>query len=246
MKKLMNYLRYWLKKPPSWHNCRLASCWDGTNAQKRLMNILSPKFADAKFKLYVDWMEGRGCDTAHVIYANQGDGEGAGYWVTDNIELTQKRIRYLRLHGFAIVAWLMTDDSREYAARMFKAPEVYINALASAGLFDHVSMVCLGLEMDEYGSAAQWGAVAAALRKRCPRMKIATHHTSGKYTFAGLGEVVMGQLDPKTASANNIRQQINKIKSLGKEAIGFEYSRHADRELAQAALDAGAMGVGNW
>lgn len=246
MKRLFNYIRYWLKITPSWRRCKHASCWDGSNAQRRLMNILSPYFSPEKFREYVAWMKQRGCDTAHVFFANKGDGEGAGYYATDNPSLTRERIKYLRLHGFAIVAWLMADDSRQYAETMFKHADVYVKGLRAAGLFDHVSMVCLGLEMDEYGTAAQWAGVAQAVRDNLPKMKIATHHTSGKYTFAGLGEVVCGQLDPKTASPNNIRQQINKIKSMGKAAIGFEYSRHADRERAQAALDAGAIGVGNW
>lgn len=73
-------IRYWLKSPPSWRDCVHASCWDGANASRRMMNILSPHFPDAKFREYRDWMRSRGCDTAHVFLANQGDGEGAvGY-----------------------------------------------------------------------------------------------------------------------------------------------------------------------
>lgn len=55
-----------------------ASCWDN-GGSKRLMNLLSPKFSGEKFREYVAWMKGRGCDAAHVILINGGDGEGAGW-----------------------------------------------------------------------------------------------------------------------------------------------------------------------
>ena len=244
--RLINLIMYWLKIVPKWDRCTRASCWDGSNAQKRMMNILSPKFGDAKFKEYVKWMEDRGCNTAHLFYANRGDGEGAGYYATDNVKLTQKRIKYLRLHGFAVVPWLMADDSRDYAAAMFKNPGAYVKGLKDAGLFDHASFVCLGLEMDEYGNAAQWGGVRDAVAKHLPGMKIAVHHTSGKLTFAHYGDIVCDQLAPKDANEAAVARSIDRIKAAGKAAIGFEYARHPNRDLANAAFRAGAFSVGNW
>lgn len=246
MKKLKNLIMYWLGIVPRWDRCTKASCWDGSNAQRRMMNILSPKFGDAKFKEYVKWMEDRGCNTAHVFYANRGDGEGAGYYATFNTKLSKRRIKYLRTRGFAVVPWLMADDSRDYAKAMFAHPGAYVKDFADKGLFDHASFVCLGLEMDEYGSAAEWAGVAAAVHTYCPKMKIATHHTSGKLSFAGLGEIVCDQLAPKDATPEKIRQSINRIRAMGKAAVGFEYERHPDRTKAQAAIDAGAFSVGNW
>ena len=38
----------------------------------------------------------------------------------------------------------------------------------------------------------------------------------------------------------------NRLRAMGKQVVGFEYERHPDRARAQAALDAGAFGVGNW
>ena len=57
----------------------LASCWGGTNASKRMMNILAPRMADATFKDRIKFQKDRGCTVAHVILANGGDGESAGY-----------------------------------------------------------------------------------------------------------------------------------------------------------------------
>ena len=246
MKKLIQRIKYWLGIVPKWDKCVHASCWDGANAQRRMMNILSPKFTDSKFREYVRWMENRGCDTAHVIFQNGGDGEGAGYSVLDNPGLSRKRIKYLRLHGFAVVAWLTTDDSAAYNREMLRNPSEYVSKLKDEGLFDHCSIVVLGLEMNEYGGPAEWLGVECAVRSNLPKMKVGVHHTSGKLMFSGLGDIVFDQLEPSKANKNTIAASIAKIRALGKEAVGFEYSRHPDRELAQAALDAGAFGVGNW
>lgn len=246
MMKLLNKIRYWLKIVPDYRKCKHASCWDGSNAQRRMMNIMSPFFSDAKFEEYLKWMKGRGCDTAHVFFANEKDGEGAGYYVTDNPKLSKKRIKRLREEGFAIVAWLMADDSPNFSKAMFAKPEAYVKTLAKAGFFDHVSYLVLGLEMDEYGNAAQWASLQAAVKKYAPKMKIGTHHASGKYTYAGLGQIVLDQQAPNKVTAHSIKAAITKIRAMGKEAVGFEYSRHAQRDLAQAAFNAGAIGVGNW
>jgi hypothetical protein len=251
MKKLIRRIRYWLKKPVAWDKAVHASCWDGNNAQKRMMNILSPFFPDGQFREYMDWMKERGCDTAHVILINLGDGGGSGYncaldeWHADT---ARRRIRKLFLEGFAIVPWIITDDSAAWLKDLFAHPEERIGALAEAGLFDHASYVVLGLEMDEAGSAgnAGWPKVAEALRKHF-KGKIGTHHTSGNtFKFAGLGDIVLGQLDPGRATPSAIANQIRAIRALGKEAVGFEYARSPDRTKAQAALDAGAFGCGNW
>ena len=231
---------------PGYKDCKYASCWDGSNAQKRMMNILSPAFSDSKFKEYVKWMKDRGCNTAHVIFINQGDGEGAGYNVVNSIKLTKDRIKYIRKQGLAVVPWIITDDSSAYAKTLFKDPDGYIKTLADAGVFDEASYIVLGLEMNEYGSAKDWNNLCVAVRKYCPKKKIGVHHVSSSYTYAALGDIVLDQCEPKNATPAKVASQINKIKSMGKEAVGFEYARQPNRSLAQAALDAGAIGVGNW
>lgn len=246
MNKLIRRIKYWLKIIPKWKECVHASCWDGTNAQRRMMNILSPKFTDGKFDEYVKWMKGRGCDTAHVFLMNGGDGEGAGYTAVDNAKLTQKRIKKLFVEGFAIVPWIIADDSSAYAKQLFANPGAFMAAFRSAGIFDYASYVVAGLEMDEYGNASQWGSVVDAIRKYAPGKKIGVHHTSGKYTFAAYGDIVLDQLDPGRSSKSAITASIKKIIAMGKAAVGFEYERHADRTKAQWALDAGAFSVGNW
>ena len=234
---------------PSWRDCTHASCWDGSNAGRRMMNIMSPYFTDAKFNEYVSWMRGRGCDTAHVFLVNQGDGEGSGYNCAtnaDHAKLARKRIEKLRKEGFAIVPWIVADDSSQWAKDLFSHADERVQALHKAGLFDEASYVVLGLEMNEYGTLAEWNRVAVALRAVW-KGKVGAHHKSGNgFPFAGLADIVLGQLEPKNANPDTIADQIKKIQDLGKAAVGFEYSRGPDRRLAQAALDAGAIGCGNW
>lgn len=244
-----NKILRWFGKVPSWKKCRLASCWNGPNASRRMMNILSANMREEKFKEYVGWMESQGCDTAHVFLVNQGDGENAGYncaTIEGHARVARERIKYLRKRGFAVVPWLLADDSSGYANDFFRHAEERCKALADAGLFQEASYVVLGLEMDEYGGASDWERVRAALKAVCKR-KVGVHHRSGNsFRYAHLGDIILGQLDPKAATKSAIKVQIAAINAKGKAAVGFEYERSPNRQKAQWALDAGAVGVGNW
>ena len=55
----------------------------------------------------------------------------------------------------------------------------------------------------------------------------------------------MDQLDP-SCSTSDISKSVKALRSKGYEVCGFEYSRGPDKAKAQAALDAGAFGCGNW
>ncbi len=227
------------------HPLGLASCWDGANAAKRMMNVLSPKMSEAKFNEYVKWMKSRGCDTAHVILANGGDGECAGYaaWRDKDYGAMLSRYNALLRHGFRVVPWIITDDSASLLKELFKDPVGKVGHCRA--FFRDASYVVLGLEMDEGGSAGQWAAVRDAVR-RYYNGPIGVHHTSGNsFTMAPMAGIILGQLNPG-CTESQVKAQIARIRALGKRAVGFEYARGANRKLAQAALDAGAEGVGNW
>lgn len=251
--RTINKILRWFGKVPSWKKCRLASCWDGPNALRRMMNILSANMSDEKFKRYVRWMEEQGCDTVHCILINKADGENAGYncaTVEGHARVARERIKYLRKRGFAYVPWIICDDSADYATDLFLHADARLKALSDAGLFEEASYVVLGLEMDEPksypGAPEGWPKVRAALKAVCKR-KVGVHHCSGNsFRYAHLGDIILGQLDPKKATESAIRNQIAIIRGKGKAAVGFEYERHADRQKATWALDAGAVGVGNW
>lgn len=235
--------------------CRLASCWDGKKAEKRMMNMLSPSMSEKKFEDYLAWMKGRGVDCAHLLLLNKADGEHAGYSIFGTggkgevnkavAGLWRKRLQKIKKAGLAVALWLCTDDSAAWAKDMLANAHAYVDALKNAGILDYADMAVLGLEMDEYGDAAGWSRLAEAVREAAPGLYIATHHSGGKYTYAKLGQGVMGQLSPG-ASRSQIANMVAKIKGLGKDAWAFELSRSADRTRAQWGLDAGAVGVGNW
>ena len=143
-----------------------------------------------------------------------------------------------------VVAWIVADDSDSYRRRVFADPAKYAAALKE--FFPYLSYVCLGLEMDEgEGSAAKWKALRDAVAAAGWSGPVATHHTGGKSTHAGLGQIVMDQLDPG-CSKEQIAASVGALRAKGFSVCGFEYSRGPDRAKAQAALDAGAFGCGNW
>lgn len=225
--------------------CVRASCWDGNNAEKRYMNMLSPKFSDSKFGEYLAWTIGKGCDHVHLLLMNEGDGEGSGYDCGEDSTLkkAEERIMTIRAKGLGIILWIVADDSSSYRKKLFADPSKYVGRMAP--LLKYASCVCLGLEMDEGGaSESNWKGVKSALLKVWSG-PVATHHTSAKYSFIGLGEVVMDQLDP-SCTTTQIKSSVKNLKGKGKTVFGFEYSRNPDAAKAQAALDAGAQGVGNW
>ncbi len=230
-----------------WRHCRLSSHWAGSNASKRMRNLLSPKCSAAKVKEYLDWQQERGCDHVHLLMVNQADGEGAGYdCIADDSSrsLALTRVREIRSRGLGVVAWIVADDSDSYRSRIFGDPARYAQALAE--FFPYLSYICLGLEMDEgEGSASKWKSLRDAVRAAGWTGPIATHHTSGKSTHAGLGSIIMDQLDTK-CTASEIKSSVKNLRSRGLDVCGFEYSRDPDRARAQAALDAGAFGCGNW
>lgn len=251
MKRLLNLLKYLLGIAPKWDECVHASCWDGTNAQKRMMNLLSPFFTEDVFKARVKWAEKRGCDTLHLFLVNKGDGEGAGFRVTDpaTAKLMEKRVKWARKRGLGIVLWILADDSKAWANEVFANPSATIDA--ARNLWPHASTVVLGLEMDEYGAPQDWQRLKDALRRRYSG-KIGTHHKSGRYGYAGLGDIVFAQCEPPKpkeppeAGAARVKAAVKTARALGKPVNFFELDRHPNRELAEAALSAGAFGVGNW
>ena len=244
------------RAPARWDECTLASCWGGTNASKRMMNVLSPKMMESTFRDYVGWMLGQGADTAHVFLINKGDGEHSGYSPGGAgigpgpgepnqtvVQLMNGRIDYLLAHGLAVVVWLISDNSSDWAAALAKNASTCLRWIADDGLLGAASTVVLGLEMDEYWSSSEAKAVAAATRKVYSG-KIGTHHTGGKATFASLGDLLFYQVDPCRTAAQIAADTKSALK-YGRPVNFFELDQGPNAVLAQAALDAGAFGVGN-
>ena len=243
----------WFK--PGWKECSRASCWDGSNAQKRMMNMLSPHFSDRKFKDYLKWQKGRGCNTVHLILCNHRDGEGGGYSIygrqmfgtLDNgwIKLARKRILECRRAGMGVVLWGMTDDDGGWNDTLLKNPAQYGRDLLKTGLLRYASTFVLALEMtEERSSAAAWIQYRDAVKKGF-KGRIGVHHNSYRVDFAGIADILFYQIEPG-ANAARVKSECAKALATGKPVNFFELSRNPARDLCKAAFEAGAFGVGNW
>ena len=233
-----------------------ASCWEGSSAQTRHMNVLSPKFTDEKVADRFQWAVERGCNTVHLFVANQGDGEGSGYTIYGGapalgkpdkatVEMMARRLRVARGKGLSVVLWLMADDSSKWNKTLLGNPKQYAADLKASGLLDQACAVVLGLEMDEYMSSSQAKELAAAIRGVYDG-PVGTHHTSGKSTFASLGDFVCWQVKPGKSEAQIESTVLGARKSVGKPVVMFELARNPNRALCEAAFRGGAAGVGNW
>ncbi len=242
--------------PPAWDACSLASSWGGTNASVRVMNCLSPRMSDQDFAERVAWTKQQGANAIHLFLVNKGDGEKAGYspWGAGHapcdapcdaatVSLMRSRIDRCRAAGLGVVLWLMADDSSDWAKAFAAHADACLRRIADAGLLAQASTVVLGLEMDEYWDAAQAKKVAAATRKVWEG-KTGTHHTSGNAPFASLGDILFYQVNPGRSAAQ-IKADTKAALKHGKPVNFFELDRGPNKSLAQAALDAGAFGVGN-
>lgn len=240
---------------PDWDEATLASCWNGANAEQRMMNLLSPHFSAGKVRDYLAWQKGRGANTVHLILCNRADGEGGGYSIygatpgarkvdTAWAKLARDRISQCRGEGFAIVLWGLTDDDGGWNRQILSNPEKYMADIADAGLLTYCSTFVLGLEMTEWKcSTAQITRYRDAVRA-VYKGKIGTHHNSERVDYANLGDVLMYQTEPGKSAAQ-IRTLTRKALTTGKPVNFFELDRHPNWPLCEAALDAGAFGCGN-
>jgi hypothetical protein len=249
---------FWLRLlPPSWKRCTLASLWDGPNAERRMMNMLSPHFSDGKFRDYLKWQKKtRDCNTVHLFLANWRDGEGGGYsiygpnavidWHIDknHVKVMTERILECRKAGMAVVPWLFADDSTAWNRRLLSDPDRYVRDLVKQGLLKYAAMVCVGLELDEYASDAQVAATVAALRKHWGG-KVATHHVSNSLRFAHHGDIVFAQVNPSTSDADMLAFAA-RVRQTGKPCGIIEHRRNPDRPRSRKLIDAGLPFVGNW
>jgi hypothetical protein len=208
------------------------------------MNILSPHFTDGEFKARAKWAEGRGCNTLHLFLANQHDGEGSGYTALDpsTAAVMDRRIRWARKRGLAVVLWCMADDSSAWAKSLDM--DALMRVCAKRGWLRLCSTVVVGLECDEYWDLGQVRRHIAAIRRRY-NGKVGIHMASGKVSWASEADILFYQTAPGKNPAQ-IAAETRKALACGRPDNFFELSRHEDRALCEAALAAGAYGVGNW
>ena len=244
-------------KIPAWDKATLASCWNGANANQRMMNMLSPHMSDAKFDSYLAWMKSRGVNTAHCFVSNKGNGENSkpGYsvygqdcdWIVDktHVALMKSRISKIRKSGLAFVPWLFADDSSSFNKVAKSNFDKYLLDIKNEGLLKEASFVVVGLELDEYYNANEVSRLVQATRKVYPG-KIGTHQTSGKYSYSVFADICVYQVGPGKSEAW-IKAEASRIKKIVNKPLWFfELERFPARSKCEAALAGGAIGVGNW
>ena len=248
---LCKWLPGWFR--PSWDECTIASLWDGGNAERRMMNTLSPRMSDGKFRDYLKWQRDRGCNTAHLFVSNQADGECAGYciygravsWTLDaaTVKVMLARVKAYRRAGMGVVLWLLADDSGAMNKALLDGVELFAKDLKKTGLLKYASMVCLGLEMSEYvgGNAANLLNVVRGVWDG----KVATHDVSGSLRYAAYCDIFFGQVKP-TASDSDMLRFAAMVKATGKPGGIIECDRHPNRERCEKLIAAGLPFVGNW
>lgn len=241
--------------PPKWDKCTRASCWNGANAEQRMMNILSPGMGDSKFRAYLEWMKSRGCNTAHVFIANQADGEHGGYciygnawdWTIDEhfCKLFRDRIAEIRKAGMAVCIWLFADDSRwnKEAAKDFPR---YLRDVKAQKLLDQASIVVVGLELQDYFNSAKVVQALVSATRDVFKGKVGTHEIPGRLDFAALADVPFYQVKPGLSVSKIKSEAVRVSKAVGRPWVFHEIERQPSREKCEAALAGGAFSVGNW
>lgn len=244
----------------------LSSCWDGPNANKRMMNTLSPGMSEAKFTEYLNWQKSRElpgygrANVAHVFLSNRRDGENAGYciygnewdWTVDQnfVDLMKARIKAYRKAGFQVVGWVLADDSSQYAAQAKANFPKTLSDLKAVGLLDDLCMLVPGLEWDEYLNSNDmarraYGQKMLSAVRLAWRGPVGTHMTSGK--ISGHGDYVFYQVIPGKSAAW-LASETLRIKGLigNRKLIMFEIERNPAPVKCKAIMDTGqAVGVGN-
>ena len=256
-KKLVGIFLDLLETTKSWDQCTLSSNWDGGNAEKRMMNILSPHMPDSVFKERMSFIKSRGANCVHVFVCNKGDGEYAGYSICGNrftpgsvdknyANAMLKRLKEIRKSGYGIVLWLAADDSSTWNKTMSNNAKWYMQTLKSLGFFKYASMVVVGLEVDEYWSKATTAEMINQLRG-CYSGKIGVHETSNKIDYADIADIMFYQTAPGKSPKEIATLTKSVVAKLGKKPMCFfELDRHANKKACEAALKAGAFAVGNY
>lgn len=244
---------------PNYKKLSKASCWQGSNAQTRHMNILSPHFSDHEFERRVRWAKhSRSCNTLHLFINNQGDGEGAGYamygmpfnWREDKGQTRRalKRMRYARRKGLGICIWIFADDSRQMNREAATNFDKVAKDLHEFGLDTYASSIVSVLEAGESYNAVQLRGLVDALRKHC-KLPVGTHENSDEARFASLGDFVMYQTKTGRSIDWLRNDAVKRDGQFQKPWWYFEIERQPCRDKCQALFDLklpNFKGVGNW
>ena len=231
------------------------------NAHTRVMNMLAYNVDDNTFNGVINRCKGNN-DTVIYLYAgyNKGDGPGTtsiyiddkfgGSIDNNKVKLMQKRMEKIRDNKLYIVGWLFPDDNGgKINFGDTDALKLYINNVV-ANFDEYISEYVIGIEANEYMSAAQVDQLASYLKRKVNK-PVGNHQTSGRYDYSASGNI------DKHYHQYGFNQPVAKIESetkkivgaLKKPVIGAEYDMSSDSDGAKSRGDAvirgGGSGTGN-
>ena len=159
----------------------------------------------------------------------------------------EARLSHLNSRGLRPVMWLMADDSPSLASKPLSYHKAH-NAEMVRRLDGQVDGYVVGLEADEYWSAAQVREMVADLKTRTNK-PVGVHLTPGvKPGYFDNADIIYLQTGFRLSEAQ-FRARVREALALGKPVIVSEYdldsSSTTAKRFGDIACEMGAIGTGN-
>ena len=183
-------------------------------------------------------------DTHIYIYSQNGD-DGIGN-VSPQSDW-EVRLDHLNSRGLRPVLWLMADDSPNLASKPLSYHKSH-NSEMVRRFDDKVDGYVIGLEVDEYWSAAQVREMVADLKAKTNK-PVGVHLSPGiKPEYLDNADIIYLQTG-FNLNESQFRAKVTEALSLGKPVIVSEYHMDSSSTVAKRygdiACQMGAVGTGN-
>ena len=183
-------------------------------------------------------------DTHIYIYSQNGDDGIGNVSPQSDWEL---RLDHLNSRGLRPVMWLMADDSPNLASKPLSYHKSHNSEMVSR--FDNkVDGYVIGLEVDEYWSAAQVREMVADLKTKTNK-PVGVHLSPGiKLAYLENADIIYLQTG-FNLNESQFRAKVTEALSIGKPVIVSEYHMDSSSTVAKRygdiACKMGAVGTGN-
>ena len=183
-------------------------------------------------------------DTHIYIYSQNGDDGIGNVSPQSDWEL---RLDHLNSRGLRPVMWLMADDSSNLASKPLSYHKSHNSEMVSR-FDDKVDGYVIGLEVDEYWSAAQVREMVADLKTKTNK-PVGVHLSPGiKLAYLDNADIIYLQTG-FNLNESQFRSKVTEALSLGKPVIVSEYHMDSSSTVAKRygdiACKMGAVGTGN-
>jgi len=183
-------------------------------------------------------------DTHIYVYSQNGDDAIGNVSPQPDWEV---RLDHLNNRGLRPVMWLMADDSPNLASKPLSVHKTH-NAEMVRRFDNKVDGYVIGLEVDEYWSAAQVREMVADLKAKTNK-PVGVHLTPGvKPGYFDNADIIYLQTG-FGLNEDQFRARVNEALTLGKPVVVAEYHMDSSSTVAKRygdiACEMGAVGTGN-